>query len=276
MRALMTVLIVLGSQLLAYRLFVHRFIMRWGATTAERYMSLPGDEPAPRTGGSTRAITIDASRSEVWAWLIQLGADRGGFYSYTLLENAMGYRFRGTGLFPQFQDLAVGRVIPASLEGAKPLVSFNFPVLAVEPGRYFVLGIWGTFWLEALDRGRTRLVVRTNGAPAQGELKRVCATAGAVMHYVMERRMLLGIKARAEAGAGVRLSEAPDNLWLAGLALSGLATALLAIVGVGLTGIALSVVLGVCWLLTLLLFPPRPAYSLVLLAAVALALAAAT
>lgn len=276
MKVLATVLAVLGGQTVAYVLIVHRRIVGWGATAAERRRPMPGDDPAARIGRSTRAVTIEAPRSEVWSWLIQLGADRGGFFSYAFIERTLGYDKQGTGLFPQSQDLEVGRIIPGSLKGATPLITFNFPVLAVEPSRSFVLKNWGNFWLDDLDEGATRLVVRTWGKKPSGPLTRVRGIAWTVMHYLMERRMLLGLKARAEAGPGVRLPEVPDNLWLAGLALSGLGTALLAIFGAGASGAVLSVALGLCWLLTLLLAPPLPVYSVTLALLVMLALVAGT
>jgi len=54
-------------------------------------MALPGDdlvaEPAEQT---TRAVTIDAEPHAVWPCIVQIGADRGGFYSYERLENLFG------------------------------------------------------------------------------------------------------------------------------------------------------------------------------------------
>ncbi len=65
-----------------------RCVAGWGATGEEAREGLPGDElvaePATQV---TRAITIRAPRDVVWRWVVQLGADRGGFYSYDWLEN---------------------------------------------------------------------------------------------------------------------------------------------------------------------------------------------
>lgn len=274
MEPLLTVSLVICCQALVYRAVVRPRIVGWGASAAERRGPLPGDPPVPLPGRSTRAITIDARRPEVWSWLIQLGADRGGFFSYCLIEKLMGYGHRGTELFPRFTDLEVGRVVPGSREGSRPWIEYGFPVLAVEPGRYFVLGDWGTFHLEELDGDRTRLVVRTQGQEPSGPVGRIVDSAFLPLHYLMERRMLLGFKARAEAGAGVRLSGVPDVLWLAGMASSGPGTALLALVGTGTAGTVLAVALGTGWLLTLLLLPPRPAYSTAFLVLVASALVA--
>lgn len=265
MRLLVAIPLVLGCQLLAYLVFLRPRIARWGATEEELRMPLAGDVAGPRIGASTRAITIEAPSHEVWDWIIQLGADRGGFFSYSLIEKALGYDKSGTDLVPQFHDMPVGRVVPASLEGARRLIDFSFPVLAVEPGRSFVLESWGTFHLEELGPDRTRLIVRTTGRPPSGPASRIADVLGAPAHYLMERRMLLGFKARAEAGPGVPLPTLPDSLWLLGMLLSGIGVGLLALLGTGVAGTASAVVLGLAWLVTLLVAPPRPASGLGLL-----------
>jgi hypothetical protein len=84
--------------------------------------------------------------------------------------------------------------------------------------------------------------------------------------------MLMGFKARAEAGAGVQLSSVPDNLWLAGMALSEVGAILLALLSGGDSGIVPSAALAVGWLLALLIVPPRLVLSLGLLVMAASAL----
>src|ERR1700688_3071171 len=80
-------------QLSIYDLFLKPVITTWGASKAEVSMPMAGDDKA-LTVTSTRAISINAAKSDVWKWLIQLGADRGGFYSYDFIEKAMGYKTR--------------------------------------------------------------------------------------------------------------------------------------------------------------------------------------
>ena len=41
-------------------------------------------------GECARAITIGTPPDAVWSWLIQMGADRGGFYSDAWMENQFG------------------------------------------------------------------------------------------------------------------------------------------------------------------------------------------
>lgn len=62
----------------------------------------------------TRGITIDGTRAEVWPWLVQLGADRGGFYTHDWLENLSGLGIHSAdGIVDQWQHLAVGDVVHA-------------------------------------------------------------------------------------------------------------------------------------------------------------------
>ena len=124
---------------------------------------MPGDHPAPFIS-STRSITINAPISEVWDWVIQLGADRGGFYSYWFIERPLGYKYREKNrVEAEFKDMEVGRVIKASIDPSMSFIEYNFPVIAVDPGKSFVLKNWGCFLLNAIDSTRTRLIVRTHG-----------------------------------------------------------------------------------------------------------------
>ena len=82
----------------------------WGATEEEVAMSLPGDElTPPPVEQNTRAITIAAPPEQVWPWLVQMGADRGGFYSYAWLENLFGLKIHNADrIVDDWQQLAVG------------------------------------------------------------------------------------------------------------------------------------------------------------------------
>jgi len=78
-------LLVLSAAIFAlYLVFFHPWLTAWGATVAEQQMTLPGDELAPYPAVRvTRALTIAAPPDKVWPWLLQVGQDRSGFYSYT-------------------------------------------------------------------------------------------------------------------------------------------------------------------------------------------------
>ena len=169
-------------------------MLSWGATAEESRAPLPGDELVPDPGSqSTRAVTIEAPVEEVWPWLAQVGQDRGGFYSYEWLENLAGCRMHNADeLHPEWQRRAVGEtVLLHHLHG--------LPVSLFEPQRVLGLAGWGSFVLEPAGDGRCRLIAR--GRTPRG----LAALFGVVLmeipHFVMERKMLLGVKTRAERHA---------------------------------------------------------------------------
>jgi hypothetical protein len=165
---------------------------------------LPGDDlVAADTPRTTRAVTIGAPVEAVWAWLAQIGEDRGGFYSYSWLERAVGARIHNAQtVHPEWQELHVGDTIWLARrygEGARQVVA------AVEPNSHLILmspadfdrvqhgekasGAWG-FYLRR-QNGSTRLLARGSGG-AVGHF------VFDVPHFVMEQKMLRGIRDRAE------------------------------------------------------------------------------
>ncbi len=87
---------------------------------------------------STRAVTIRAPAEEVWRWLVQLGQDRGGFYSYNLLENLAAADIHNVDrIVPEMQHLKVGDFVPmAPVEWDIPTAGFT--VVGIEPERAIV------------------------------------------------------------------------------------------------------------------------------------------
>ena len=73
-----------------FLLIIRPTYLNWARTTTQRSQRLPGDEIVPHVRPETRAITIRAPLEDVWPWLAQIGQDRGGFYSFDLLENSVG------------------------------------------------------------------------------------------------------------------------------------------------------------------------------------------
>lgn len=201
---------------------------RWSATDEELARPMPGDELVvdPKLT-YTRAITIDAPPEDVWPWLVQYGQGRGGFYSYDAVENLIGCDIHSTDeILPEHQHLAVGDLIrsggrdtfpcwivmqvePPStlvLQGAGTPAEVDVPEIVDEvPERGYVASTW-QWVLEPVDDGsRTRLIVRQRCtySPNQSVLWHVIEP----LNFVMERKMLLGIKARAEAS-----NRAPDAM----------------------------------------------------------------
>lgn len=203
----------------AYWLAVRPWHRRWGADADEVAAFWPGDDLLPRPlVSATHAITIQAPPDRVWPWLVQIGQGRGGFYSYEQIENAMGLRMENADrILPEWQNLQVGDVVPLAPDGA-----MDVPVAILEPQRTLVLHAdsrlpspngkggpplppgqflavsWG-FYLAGQAGGATRLVerFRLDYTPtvANEMIYKLFLEPGA---FVMERKMLLGIKQRAE------------------------------------------------------------------------------
>jgi hypothetical protein len=181
-----------------YWMGIHPWMANWGSTEAERQMTLPGDDlNLDRIGQTTQALTINAPTDVVWQWLAQVGQDRAGFYSYTWLENLIGSDIHNTNeIRPDWQKLAAGdgwRLLsPDYLWGVgKDAVS---RVLMSDPGRALVLEMWGAYILAPIDEHTTRLILRAQSGP--GNLVKTMVVDPVV--FTMGRRMLLGLKARAE------------------------------------------------------------------------------
>jgi hypothetical protein len=194
-----------GAMALVFYVWLIRpWHLRWGATRAEFDEQLPGDEIIPHPKHrATHAITIDAPLEDVWPWLVQVGQTRGGFYSYTWLENMVGCHMRNANrIVPEWQTLNVGDQVWLHPK-APPM-----PVSLVEPGHAIVLGAagegeqmggtWGLY-VKRIDHDHTRLIVRARWERNPGLLAWVIVyLVLEPAHFAMERRMLTGIKRRAE------------------------------------------------------------------------------
>ncbi len=211
-RVIGTVGAVVGLAAVAHRVVTPRQ-QRWGATEEDVHRPLPGDElVAEPADQSTRAVTIQAPREVVWRWVVQLGADRGGFYSYDWLEDLFGLGIHSAdSIVPEWQHREVGDLVQADARG-----SGGWYVMEVRPPDALVLSLadvregrparrqdpagWEFLWTFALleeSPGTTRLLVRERAGFGKGWVRMLMAPVGLVS-FVMTRRMLLGIKQRAE------------------------------------------------------------------------------
>lgn len=185
-----------GLLLLAYRCVGRPWHARWGATDEVVARALPGDELLPDATVTTRAVTIDARPEQVWPWLVQLGYGRAGWYSYDWIDND-GRPSAGR-VVPELQRLEPGDQI-LMIPGMGPRVR------AVEPDRYLLAGdARGGIWclaLYPLDDGRTRLISRWRTRWPITPATVFWVLVNDPGNFVMERRMLLGIKARVERAA---------------------------------------------------------------------------
>jgi hypothetical protein len=192
--------VALGTVL--YRWLVRERLLNWGADEAEVHARLPGDELLEDADAvATRVITIDAPPSAVWPWIAQMGpAPRGGAYTYDWIENRFGLNMHSADrVLAEFQHPAPGDTIgvgdnPMRIERAEPE-----RVLASRSAS----GNWvWTFVLQERD-GQTRLISRN-----RFRLPTLAWRTGMAPmipgSLVMERKMLRGIKARAEQLAAER------------------------------------------------------------------------
>jgi hypothetical protein len=179
-----------------YARFLRRPILTWGATDAEAAARLPGDELLEEADGvATRAIEIEAPPAAVWPWIAQIGpAPRGGAYTYDWVENLLGLDMHSVDrVLPEFQHPQVGDTIGYGANRMRIERVEPEHVLAwrSEDGNW----VWA-FVLEKSD-GSTRLISRN-----RFRLPTLAARLGMVpmepASLLMERKMLLGIKERAE------------------------------------------------------------------------------
>jgi hypothetical protein len=192
-------------------------ILAWGAAPEEIRRRLPGDDlVADPLYVTTRAITVAAPAASVWPWLLQLGQNRGGFYSYDLFENVARLDIHSADrIHDEWQDLRPGE----DYVGLDPDGVMKMTIRVIEPERAFVVRSgapgeppqapgsfvrgelawsWG-FYLEPLGQGTTRLLIRCRAAWADtAATKLMKPVLLEPMHFLMEERMLRGIRDRAE------------------------------------------------------------------------------
>lgn len=191
---------------------------RWNTSGDEAARALPGDERVPDPlVTQTLAVTIDARPAEVWPWLAQIGQERGGMYSYELLENIARCQMRNADRIVPAWELRVGNLVRLGPPGY-PVHS----VVGLERGRWLLLAgadiktgevpdppqpgqaeytnySW-VFFLEERPDGTTRLITRNrlDYAPRSFAFKVIWQWITDPIGFVMTRKMLLEIKRRAE------------------------------------------------------------------------------
>lgn len=183
--------------------------MRWGATDAEVAAAMPGDDVvAGAQFNATRAITIGAPPANVWPWIVQLGYRRGGFYTYDLVDNAG--EPSADRIMEEYQDIAVGDLIPMFHESHGLAIAYR--VDSFQPAEWMLWvhqphedeqpdSTW-SWRLSPLPGECTRLVTRMKQdyrwqTPRLAMFNLILMEFG---DFAMERRMLKGIKVRAERG----------------------------------------------------------------------------
>jgi hypothetical protein len=216
-----SLIVLIAALVLVYVFIVIPSYSQWGTTAAERTQAMPGDDIVRQPNWDyTQAVTIQAPVGEVWPWLVQIGQGRGGLYSFELLENMIGCDIHNANLIlPEFQRLVIGDSI--RLHPKAP----GIPVALVDSAHTLVLGAassnqrdagsWA-FRLDALEPSATRLIARFRSGytPTLSNIlmQRIFVQPTSLF---MQKRMLLGLKQRAEGNFRTAIFENIQvSLWL--------------------------------------------------------------
>jgi hypothetical protein len=194
----------------------------WGASPDEINSELPGDDLVPEPAdGTILAVGIAAPADRVWRWLVQIGQDRGGMYSYDWVENVIGLGIRNADrVHGRWQHLAVGdRIVLVSPGVGAAAGRYALTVARLELGRVIVLrqappehpwnAVW-TFVVEPRAATSCRLLSRSRAERPTAAGMRLANALLEPVTMMMTRRMLLGIKQRAEAEV---LTSAPEAMF---------------------------------------------------------------
>jgi hypothetical protein len=227
MRLIRAVLLAVVSAAIAmvvtYVVAIRPKVKAWGVDPAETDLPLPGDELVPEPSAvETRGITINAPPAQVWPWLVQMGYERGGWYSY----DAMDQKHKpAETILPEFQKLEVGDILPfgpgngfraAVVEADRALVLYLDTELARElmdkaiaEGKlpeqssrtsFPDFAVSWAFVLEPTLAGETRLIERFRAkTPGNAAAKAVLGEIMGTGIVLMTRKQMLGIKERVES-----------------------------------------------------------------------------
>jgi len=205
-RLIYTIAVLLALRVL-YRLFLFPALLHWGATAEEYNKALPGDELlSHKDYKNTLAVTVHAPPSEIWPWIAQMGLHKGGFYSYTMLENLFGCNLHNANqIHAEWQKPQVGAIEPVcqSAEG-KP--NSGWQIVVAEERRALVWkGVNDAQWMvgvyiDSVDAHTSRLITRQQFEyPHAGSLNWWLEKLWFEWaHCIMQRGMINGIKERVE------------------------------------------------------------------------------
>lgn len=194
--------------------FLRGMRSHWGLDEEEANRRYPGDDllQSP-TWGWTHAVEIDSPAERVWPWIAQVGQDKGGFYSYQWLENLAGCEIQNADrVHAEWTHPKVGDALKVHPKAPAMRIA------AVEPGRFLVafsgtdqsagappkgdprVAVTWLFLLEPIGEGRCRFISRYRAACGDRLADHLMfgPTLIEPVGFAMDRRMLLGVKERAE------------------------------------------------------------------------------
>jgi retinol dehydrogenase 14 len=202
-----------GMALAFFTPFLRSWRDHWGLSPELAARPLPGDGVAgPGAYQWTHGVEIDAPADEVWPWVAQVGQGKAGFYSYQFLENLAGCAIENADrVHPEWANPTVGDVLRLHPD------QLPLPVLEVEPGHHLLAGagpseaagpgspppglaVSWLFLVEPVDALRCRFISRFRLAAPAGQVGYAQALVEPV-GFVMDRRMLLGVRERVPVEA---------------------------------------------------------------------------
>ncbi len=209
LRVVLSLVAAVAVVVFGYLTWLWPWMQSWGATGTEISAALPGDDLVPNANlRSTKGITVQATPAQIYPWLLQIGVDRGGMYSYDWLENLFGLKVNSTDrIVPDYQNAQVGdfwRFTPKEFV-LNPGPGLYVQELRQDEAVLLCFGMEGQtdeacvdtwqFVLQPQPDGSTRLLLRSN--MQMEALMPIKLTY--FVQFIMERKMLLTFKERAES-----------------------------------------------------------------------------
>ncbi len=198
MQPFIIIFAILIALMLFYFARLRPWQLRWGATDDEIRRTMPGDDiVGDPSFDATRAVTIHAPAESIYPWIVQMGVNRAGWYSYDLLDNLA--RPSAEVILPEYQNVQIGTLIPMSPDGKKGLYVKDFRAnewMFWWDNKGDSTWVWGIYSEgEAHSRLITRVRVKYRWLSPVILFNLIIE----FFDIVMMRKCMLGIKRRAEA-----------------------------------------------------------------------------
>jgi hypothetical protein len=191
---------------ICYTFFLRNFLMHWGSAQEERKKYYTGDSILLKPGyENTLAVTINKPPSAIWPWVAQMGLNKGGFYSYTWLENIFGCKlYNADRIHPEWQNTQPGDYEPVCASAEKNNMK-GWTIITVIPNKALVYksstdSSWTMgFYIDSVSKNKSRLVTRMRYVGPKHFWSYITDKAWMEWaHCIMQKGSLNGIKKRAE------------------------------------------------------------------------------